>query len=350
MVMIFIDKIENFSILKDLGLVVLFNTLIAGFLTYIIQDNPFLTYLVISQCIGLPIFSLCRGSLFLFKPQSTFRLVVIITAAIIVGGTVGGLLGGWLYGIKMIDFLEQKSYSLRTLFLSLLFGGVIAYYFFSSKMIMATQQLLQEERIQRLISEKRAIQTQLKMLQAQIEPHFLFNTLSNILSLLDSEVPKGKQMLQDLTRYLRASLAETRAQWTTLGGELELAASYLNIFKVRMGDRLQVRIEVEESLKSAVFCPMLIQPLVENAVLHGLDTMIDGGVIHIHAERQNSLLRVTVADTGKGFSIPQSQGMGLANVRDRLRALYGKEGRLILRENQPSGVTAVIEVPYATDH
>ncbi len=341
---------DNFSIFKDLGLTLLFNTLIAGFLTYIYGDNPFFTYLVISQCIGLSIFILCRGCIFYFKPEKIFNLGLIVTAAIIVGGLAGGFAGFWLSGVEIVNFTEHRTYSIRILILSLMFGGVISFYFFSRKMIMATEQLLQEERIQRLISEKQAVQTQLKMLQAQIEPHFLFNTLSNILSLLDNDVPKGKLMLQDLARYLRVSLAETRSQRTTLGGELELAASYLNIFKVRMGDRLEVRIDVDEALKSAVFCPMLLQPLVENAILHGLDAMIAGGIIHIHGERQGTLLRVTVADTGKGFDYNKPQGMGLANVRDRLRALHGKQGRLIIGENQPTGVRAIIEVPYATNH
>jgi signal transduction histidine kinase len=335
---------------KDLGLTLLFNTLIAGLLTYVYQDDPFWVYLIMSQCIGLSICTLCRCSLAYFKPQTTLTMGIILFAAIITGGLTGGFVGGWLAGIELADFMGKRVFATRIVVLSLLFGGIIAFYFFSREKISETLRLLQEERIHRLTSEKQAVQSQLKMLQAQIEPHFLFNTLSNILSLLDTDVPTGKTMLRDLTRYLRASLAETRSQWATLGGEIDLATAYLNLFKVRMGDRLKVSIDVNDRLKPIAFAPMLIQPLVENAVLHGLDAMVDGGTITIRAEQKNATLRVTVADTGAGFGSGQSQGMGLANVRDRLKALYGQQGRLMITENQPTGVQAIIEVPNAADN
>jgi signal transduction histidine kinase len=335
---------------KNVGLTVIFNTLIAVLLTFLFRDDTFWLYFIMSQCIGLCICTLCRTSLVFFNPQSIPTLAATLLAAIISGGLVGGLAGGWLAGIELANFLGSKVYAIRIVLLSLLFGGIIAFYFFAREKISETQQLLQQERIQRLTSEKHAVQSQLKMLQAQIEPHFLFNTLSNILSLLDTDVPMGKLMLRDLTRYLRASLAKTRSQWVTLGDEIELITAYLNLFKVRMGDRLRISIEVDDGLKSATFAPMLLQPLVENAILHGLDPMIKGGAIHIRAEQQNATLRVSVTDTGPGFVSSQSQGMGLANVRDRLIALYGRQGRLTITENQPTGVQAVIEVPYAADH
>ena len=128
---------------------------------------------------------------------------------------------------------------------------------------------------------------------------------------------------------------------------MELVGAYLNIFKVRMDNRLKVYIEMDAALKEIPFSPMLIQPLVENAVIHGLDATIEGGAIQIRAEQENGLLRITVADTGQGIGAGQSKGLGLANIRERLNALYGPQGRLIITENQPHGVKAVIEVPYA---
>ncbi len=332
---------------KELGLTALFSTIIAALLTYVFQDDSFWVYLIISQCIGLSICTLCRYSLALFNPQTTWGIVAVVAAASIFGGMLGGTVGAWLSGIELPIFLSKKIYTLRVLIMSLLFGGVIAYYFFSRERLSEIRGLLQEERIQRLTSEKHAVQSQLKMLQAQIEPHFLFNTLSNILSLLETDADQGKKMLRDLTRYLRASLAESRSQWSTLGSEMELVGAYLDIFKVRMDERLAVRIEMDEALKEVPFSPMLIQPLVENAVIHGLDATIEGGTIHIRAEQENGLLRVTVADTGQGIDTAPSQGMGLANIRERLKALYSSQGRLIITENQPRGVKAVIEVPYA---
>ncbi len=335
---------------KDLGWAVVVNTLIAVVLNIIFQAKAFWIYLIVSQCIGLSISTLCRFSLMLLKPETNLSLVIILTAAIVSGGLVGGLVGGLLTGVELVSFTAPSVHTLRIIIMSLLIGGAISFFFLSRGKIAETQHQLQQERIQRLTSEKNAAQTQLKMLQAQIEPHFLFNTLSNIQSLLETDPPAGKKMLKDLTRYLRASLAETRAQWTTLGGEMELITAYLDLFKVRMGDRLQVCIHMDEALKSARFAPMLLQPLVENAVLHGLEEMIDGGTVAIRAEQENTILRVVVTDTGKGFAPGASKGMGLVNIHDRLKALYGPQGRLIITENQPTGVKAVIEVPYAVNH
>ena len=229
-----------------------------------------------------------------------------------------------------------------------IFGGVIAFFFFSRKEIAQTRELADQERIQRLTSEKQTVQTQLKLLQAQIEPHFLFNTLSTIASLLDTDVAAGKSMLTDLTRYLRASLTTTRADQTTLGTELELVAAYLNILKGRMGRRLRVAIDIPEDLKPLPLAPMLIQPLVENAVIHGIDPQIEGGALEIHAHRNQGAVEIVVTDTGRGFTTDsQGGGMGITNVRDRLAALYGDKGRLRFTENRPSGVRATIEVPYA---
>ncbi len=326
----------------------IFNTLIAALLTYIVGDDSFWSNFIISQCIGLSICLLAQNGLRLFKPQTTLALAATIAGAIVVGALAGGLAGGFLAGVNLADFPAQKVYAIRSVVLSLLFGGIIAFYFFSREKISQTRQELQQERIQRLISEKQAAEAQLKMLQAQIEPHFLFNTLANIHSLLESDLGKGKTMLADLTRYLRASLAETRVQWTTLGSELDLIAAYLNIFQIRMDERLQVRIEIEERFRSVPFSPMLIQPLVENALIHGLDESIEGGAIHIRVEHRDANLRVIVTDTGKGLSAERPYGLGLTNIRDRLQSLYDGQARLLLSENRPTGTTATIEVPYAS--
>lgn len=349
--MAFIENMQRKGLtLKDLGWTFVHDTLIAALLTYIYQDDPFWVYFIVAQCIGLSICTFCRYGVLLVKPRTDMGLAVTLLVAILCGGLLGGLVGGRLAGIELVDFMARKVYTLRIVILSLLFGGGIAFFFLSREKIASTQGLLQQERIQRLTSEKNAVQAQLKLLQAQIEPHFLFNTLSNVLSLLETDPNAGRKMLRDLIRYLRASLAETRMQWTSLGGEMDLITAYLDLLKVRMGDRLKVRIEMDDTLKSVPFAPMLIQPLVENAVQHGLEESIEGGTILIRAEQENSTLRVTVADTGKGFSSETSPGMGLANVRDRIAALYGQQGRLIITENQPSGVRAVIEVPNAVIH
>lgn len=332
---------------KAMGGIFVVNTVIGIVLNFIYQAHMLWIYILVSQCIGFCTCTFCCLSLAVFKPRTSWGLVIILAVAITLGGLLGGWAGGRLIGHELVSFTSPTFHTWRIVIMSLLISGGISFFFFSRGQMAETQQLLQQERIQRLTSEKNATLAQLKLLQAQIEPHFLFNTLSNILSLLETDPPGGKKMLRDLIRYLRASLSESRRQWTTLGGEMELITAYLDLFKVRMGDRLQVRIEMDNALKTTPFAPMLIQPLVENALLHGLEDMVAGGTISIHTGQENGSLRVTVADSGKGFASEISRGLGLANVRERLKALYGRQGRLVITENQPSGVKAVIEVPYA---
>ena len=152
-------------------------------------------------------------------------------------------------------------------------------------------------------------------------------------------------MLVDFIQYLRASLSKIREQKATLAQEMEMIQAYLNIFKVRMGDRLHYKIDLPEKLKANFFPPMLIQPLVENAIKHGLEPKIDGGEILISGEAKNGILRIEVVDTGGGFKEGKNFGMGLSNIRERLQSIFGNSGRLILEENQPNGLKATIEVP-----
>jgi sensor histidine kinase YesM len=153
-------------------------------------------------------------------------------------------------------------------------------------------------------------------------------------------------MLVDFIQYLRASLSKIREQKATLAQEMEMIQAYLNIFKVRMGDRLHFKIDLPEKLKTNTFPPMLIQPLVENAIKHGLEPKIDGGEIRISGEEKNGFLRLEVIDTGLGFTEKRDSGMGLSSIRERLESIYGSCGRLILEENQPHGLKATIEVPH----
>lgn len=345
------ETILGKAFLIDMGYTAIFDTLIAGILTYILKDYSFWAYFVISQAIGLSICSMCHTALFVFRPQHPLSVVAVLGIAIVLGGLLGGWIGGWIVGVPVVAFFHQPAITVRTVVLSLIFGGVIAFFFFSRREIVQIRELADQERIQRLTSEKQTVQTQLKLLQAQIEPHFLFNTLSTIASLLDTDLAAGKAMLTDLTRYLRASLTTTRADQTTLGAELELVAAYLNILKGRMGRRLRVTIDIPEELKPLPLAPMLIQPLVENAVIHGIDPQIEGGVLAIHAHRNEGAVEIVVTDTGRGFTTDsQAGGMGITNVRERLAALYGDKGRLRFTENRPNGVRAIIEVPYADNH
>jgi sensor histidine kinase YesM len=152
-------------------------------------------------------------------------------------------------------------------------------------------------------------------------------------------------MLLDLTKYLRTSLSRTLPQKTMLDQEIEMIKAYLNIQKIRMDERLNFEIDIPDHLRHLSFPPMLLQPLVENAVKHGLEPKIEGGKIMISAADENDLMRVEIVDTGIGFSDFNKPGVGIVNVRERLALLYGEKGRLIIEENKPQGVRVTIEVP-----
>jgi len=263
------------------------------------------------------------------------------------GATAGTLIGARIAGISFSEILRGRpALFIQMLFIGILFGAVITYFFFSREKISQTEAQLQEEQIRSLTLEKKTLETQLRLLQAQIEPHFLFNTLSNVLSLLDFDPVRGKAMLEDLTHYLRSSLSRTRDQATTLGQEMDLIRAYLEIHRVRMEDRLGYAIEVPETLRSIAFPPMLVQPLVENALIHGIEPKIEGGDILIKAEDTGSSYQLVVADTGSGLSDASIAGVGLSNVRKRLEALFDRKAHLILEENQPSGLKATLEIPH----
>jgi sensor histidine kinase YesM len=153
-------------------------------------------------------------------------------------------------------------------------------------------------------------------------------------------------MLLDFIQYLRASLTKIRKGTATLEQELAMIRAYLKIFKVRMGDRLTYAIDLPQHLEAIPFPPMLIQPLVENAIKHGLEPKIDGGEIYIRGIENHDCIRVEVVDTGVGFSGERDSGVGLSNIRQRLSSMYGDEGRLILEANSPQGFKAIIEVPH----
>ena len=193
----------------------------------------------------------------------------------------------------------------------------------------------------------RTEEARLRMLQAQIEPHFLFNTLANVRRLYQTEPATAETMLASLMRYLEIALPQMRVSASTLGREAELTASYLDIQRIRMGRRLSYTIDVAPALRDTPLPPMMLLTLAENAIKHGLAPLPEGGFVRISAHRVGEDLELRVADSGRGFTQTSGAGTGLANIRARLAALYGAAGRLSLATNAPRGVTATIVVPLA---
>jgi hypothetical protein len=190
-------------------------------------------------------------------------------------------------------------------------------------------------------------EARLAVLQAQIEPHFLFNTLATVRRLYRTSPDVAVGMLDDLMRYLAVAVPQMRASDCTLGREATLAESYLSIQRMRMGRRLRFDIDIAEPLRSAHVPPMMLLTLAENAVRHGLNPLPQGGFIRISANVHSDQLELEVADSGQGFTRSSGVGTGLANIRARLGALYGARGRLDIRANRPHGITATIALPFA---
>jgi two-component sensor histidine kinase len=207
----------------------------------------------------------------------------------------------------------------------------------------AAQAARERERLQ--AAERAAAQANLRALQAQIEPHFLFNTLANVVSLIEPKPAVARRMLQDFIEYLRSSLAATRAQSSTLGREADLMRAYLRLIQIRMGERLRFRVDIPDALADEAFPPMLLQPLIENAIKHGLESRIEGGEVSVDAERRGDFMEITVDDSGTGFQGDAQSGTGLSNVRERLAALYGPEANLLIEGREAGGTRVRFQVP-----
>ena len=211
---------------------------------------------------------------------------------------------------------------------------------------IAEQRKQEQVRAQQTSTEKELAEAKLSLLHAQVEPHFLYNTLASAQLLTRADPAKADHMLGHLITYLRRSLPRTEGALSTLGEELERAQAYLEIMKIRMGERLAVQVQVPASLMAAPVPAMMMQTLVENAIKHGLEPVTGGGTVWIIAREVDGRLAITVADDGRGLGGDSSgTGVGLANIRERLRLAYADAASLQIVPNFPNGVAATITLP-----
>ncbi len=267
---------------------------------------------------------------------------------------VGSMLG-WPLGVSlMLGNLDVfRRMSSNQMFASATLSVLLSAMFF----------IFFSQRARRARAELSANEAQLRLLQGQMEPHFLFNTLANVISLIDADAPRAKQMLEALTDYLRASLGGLRREDSTLAGELDLARRYLQLMQTRMGDRLRFEIDADDALGRAALMPLVLQPLIENAVKHGLEPQVDGGTVRVRAARVTldgeDCLQVCIEDDGAGLAAAahrprrrvaggaDGNGIALANLRERLQARFGATARLTLTElDAGTGTRACIVVPW----
>jgi len=187
--------------------------------------------------------------------------------------------------------------------------------------------------------------TNLGLLRAQMEPHFLFNTLATVRALSRVNVEATLDMIDNLTRYLSEALPQLRQEETTLENERELICAYLRIHQIRSGPRLEFEFDLPAELRSARVPTLILLTLVENALKHGVDPVVAGGHIRVSAAREHTMLILRVADSGTGMSATEGHGLGLANIRRRLNLLYGNRAQLTLTSQKPGGVTAIVALP-----
>jgi Histidine kinase len=303
----------------------------------------YLSYLVVSLCIGYAIHGLFGLGRRLVGERriaafSTWQRALYFSALPSSGVAIGMTLGAALLGGDVRDWFRPRDANSVASFalISLLIWLVFTQYFAS--------------RARRIIAEHQATQAQLRLLQAQMEPHFLFNTLANVVGLMEADTPRAKRMLESFTDYLRASLGSLREGEQTLGAELDLVDAYLRVVAVRMEARLRYRIEVPEALRTLRVPALSLQPLVENAVVHGLEPQIEGGELVVAAHADGTALVITVTDDGLGLQAagrasPRGTGTALNNIRERLLQLHGERGLLQLEPAAPRGVRATLTLP-----
>jgi signal transduction histidine kinase len=244
-------------------------------------------------------------------------------------------------GGDFVAFVQHEGRVTGFLFISIsaVFVGAVVRERDADAKSMALQLALQREQL-----ERHAADARLAVLTAQVEPHFFFNTLANVQALVETGSPRAAPVLRSLIAYLRATMPRLDDGDVSIGREVALVRSYLELMHLRMPDRLDFRVEVGPGLAHWPFPPMGLLTLVENAVRHGIDPSETGGLIEVEVRQDGPRVRMTVSDDGVGMSESAQPGTGLKNLRERLAAFYGGRARLELSEREPHGLLAEIVV------
>ncbi|MGH8686596.1 MAG: sensor histidine kinase [Burkholderiales bacterium] len=313
-----------------LGAALAFNTAIAALLTLLRYGAGFGENLVFSQCIGVTVLLVIHaGWRGLWPARRPPMLPFIALIAF-------GVLAGWLGGSALASALLGVPWSAgRDAWAALgvtIAAGTIAVSFFWNRHKAADL-------------ERGRIEAQLKLLQAQIEPHFLFNTLANLDALIATDPARAREMLRHLNDYLRATLASARRESNSLRDEFALLDNYLEVIAIRMGARLRFALALPAELAAVEVPPMLLQPLVENAVRHGIEPSVEGGTVTVAAREEGGKLVIEVADTGAGVPAAPGAGVGLDNVRERLAAAFAGAARVEAGAKPSGGFVVTLTLP-----
>ncbi len=309
------------------------------------------------------VFANCIGFIIHFEFAICDRLVpgvrqhgTAIRAAYVSLLAVVGVFAGYWLATEILHYpvMQGWIFSPRGIFsiggMALLISTVLLMIFIPRERAARMEADFERERSRVVAAERETTLARFKLLEAQVEPHFLYNTLANVVSLVDSNPATAKKMLERLIALLRGAAAAAGTTEATLSAQVEHLRAYLELMALRMGGRLSFRIDVEPGLESLRLPPLLLQPLVENAIKHGLEPKVDGGEVVVVARRAGDCVELTVADSGVGFHDVRVRsgaegGVGLANLRARLAALHGDAASIGIEENAPSGTRVTMRLP-----
>ncbi|RJG00106.1 sensor histidine kinase [Noviherbaspirillum saxi] len=338
----------------DVAITWVFNTVIALLITFVMRiHSSFYINFVISMCIGtLMVTIIDGGRLLLWGLEKPPRIpfLVLFAASLPASQYLGNGIASWLLDIPRENFEAVRANNVvGFLVLFVIVCGGITWFFWNRSLVEHFKAEAAGEKARAAAIEKQALQAQLQMLQAQIEPHMLFNTLANLQGLIAVDAARAQHMLDQLIQYLRATLASSRSEQTSLAHEFSLMDAYLGLMQVRMGSRLSYHLQLPDEMHGLNIPPMLLQPLVENAIKHGVEPKVGGGRIEVEALREQNMLVLRVRDTGLGLGATpadqRSTRLGVANTRERLRALYGEAATFFLGPNVPCGAIAELRIP-----
>ncbi len=322
-----------------------FNTGIAGVLAAIGFGDRFAFNFVYSQCIGFIVWLSFEGIRSVLWPNRETSGGLLVPTLLV------SILAGWLGGTFLASLILSHPWTVKIHLASLVItaaAGLTGVMYVREREKAArldAEAALERGRAEAV--ERQVAEARLHLLQAQVEPHFLFNTLANLQALIPADPARAQRMLGDLIEFLRAALTAARKERTTLADEFALLRTYLEILAIRMGERLKYRLELPEALAGFSLPPMLLQPLVENAVKHGLEPKIEGGEIRVQATAANPHLTLSVVDDGLGLGGAPTSGTrtGIEQVRERLKTVYGEAAALDLAQNPQGGMTVTLRLP-----
>ena len=281
-----------------------------------------------------------------------FRYIVAAPLLALVGALVGASIAGLVKGVDPFAFFQDSAKLRHVVIAGLVFGFLFAFVTalianLRNREYRALTAHFEAEARQSETSRQLA-ESKLKLLQLQIEPHFLFNTLGSAQQLAEKGAPEAARLIGDLIRFLRAATPALRDELTTVRAEAGMIRAYLSIMGTRLGRRLQWSLSVAEDLEEIAIPPGMLITLTENAIKHGIEPARQGGRVDVSVARTDDAIAFCVADTGAGFAAgPSASGIGLANIRERLQLLYGDDATLELCENEPRGFRARILLPAA---